>query len=293
MEIDKKFENQQKLKNLFFLKKNKTLIFKNKQITVGICILSFILLMAIIGPYLNSFTYSKTHLELKNTFPNKTFWFGSDELGRDIFTRVCIGARISLSIGIAAALIDIFIGMVYGAICAFSNKLVDEIMMRICDVIATVPYLLAVILLLVFLKPGIITILISLTLTGWINMARIVRAQILGLKNMPFVQAAIMMGASRFRIIFKHLLPNCLGSIITTLTVSIPLAIFTEAFLSFLGLGLQAPLSSWGIMVNDGLYALRYYPYRLFFPSFMICLTMLAFNLLADGISNVVNKREV
>lgn len=274
-----------------FIKDARDAFFKNKAMSIGFIILFLIIIMAIIGPYLNSYTYFDTHLELKNLSPSTKFWFGTDELGRDVFTRIWYGARISLSIGIAAAVIDIIIGMIYGAIAALFGKYVDEIMMRVADIIATIPYLLAVILLIVFMSPGILTILIALTITGWINMARIVRAQILSLKKMPFVEAAIVMGASNFRIIFKHLLPNCMGSIITTMTISIPLAIFTEAFLSFLGLGIQAPISSWGVMVNDGLYALRYYPWRLFFPAFMICLTMLAFNLLADGIRDIFDPK--
>ncbi|KKM98798.1 MAG: Oligopeptide transport system permease protein OppC [Candidatus Anoxychlamydiales bacterium] len=274
-----------------FIKDARDAFFKNKAMSIGFIILFFLIIMAIIGPYLNSYTYFDTHLELKNLSPSTKFWFGTDELGRDVFTRIWYGARISLSIGIAAAVIDIIIGMIYGAIAALFGKYVDEIMMRVADIIATIPYLLAVILLIVFMSPGILTILIALTITGWINMARIVRAQILSLKKMPFVEAAIVMGASNFRIIFKHLLPNCMGSIITTMTISIPLAIFTEAFLSFLGLGIQAPISSWGVMVNDGLYALRYYPWRLFFPAFMICLTMLAFNLLADGIRDIFDPK--
>ncbi len=265
--------------------------FKNKASLFGLIILFILFIMAIIGPHLNSYTYFDTHLELKNLPPSSKFWFGTDELGRDIFTRTWFGARISLTIGISAAIIDVIIGMIFGAISAFSKKFVDEIMMRICDILATIPYLLSVILLMVFIGPGIVTILIALTLTGWINMARIVRAQILSLKKMPFIDAAKIMGASKTRIIFRHLLPNCLGSIITTLTISIPLAIFTEAFLSFLGLGIQAPISSWGVMVNDGLYALRYYPWRLFFPSFMISMTMFAFNLVGDGIQDAFDPR--
>jgi len=275
------------------IRNTKNAFVKNKAMSIGLVILFSLILMAIIGPYLNSYTYFDTHLELKNLSPSKKFWFGTDELGRDIFTRIWYGARISLSIGIAAAFIDIIIGMIYGAIAALFGKYVDEIMMRIADIIATIPYLLAVILLIVFMSPGIITILLALTITGWINMARIVRAQILSLKKMPFIDAAKVMGASNFRIIFKHLLPNCIGSIITTLTISIPLAIFTEAFLSFLGLGIQAPISSWGVMVNDGLYALRYYPWRLFFPAFMISLTMLAFNLLADGVRDIFDPKRI
>ncbi|NGX49028.1 MAG: Oligopeptide transport system permease protein OppC [Candidatus Anoxychlamydiales bacterium] len=289
MQIDKALD-----KNILkpsFIRNATNAFVKNKAMSIGFIILFSLIIMAIIGPYLNSYTYFDTHLELKNLSPSTKFWFGTDELGRDIFTRIWYGARISLSIGIAAAIIDIIIGMIYGAIAALFGKYVDEIMMRIADIIGTIPYLLAVILLIVFMSPGILTILIALTITGWINMARIVRAQILSLKKMPFIDAAKVMGASNFRIIFKHLLPNCMGSIITTMTISIPLAIFTEAFLSFLGLGIQAPISSWGVMVNDGLYALRYYPWRLFFPAFMISLTMLAFNLLADGIRDVFDPR--
>ncbi|NGX35150.1 MAG: Oligopeptide transport system permease protein OppC [Candidatus Anoxychlamydiales bacterium] len=291
MQIDKELDRN--FTKPSFIKEAKKIILKNKAMSIGLTILFFLIIMAIIGPYLNSYSYFDTHLELKNLAPCKKFWFGTDELGRDVFTRIWYGARISLGIGIAAAIIDIIIGMIYGAISALFGKSVDEIMMRVADIIATIPYLLAVILLIVFMSPGILTILIALTITGWINMARIVRAQILSLKKMPFVEAAIVMGASNFRIIFKHLLPNCMGSIITTMTMSIPLAIFTEAFLSFLGLGIQAPIASLGVMVNDGLYALRYYPWRLFFPAFMICLTMLAFNLVADGMQDIFDPREI
>jgi len=287
MELEKKFEIQ----DFSVYKDAKAKFLKNKIAVFGLMILFFLFIMAIIGPHLNSYTYFETHLELKNLPPSLKFWFGTDDLGRDIFTRTWFGARISLTIGISAALIDVIIGMIYGAISAFSKKIIDEIMMRICDILSTIPHLLSVILLIVFIGPGIITILIALTIIGWINMARIVRAQILSLKNLPFIDAAKIMGASKARIIFKHLLPNCLGSIITTLTISIPIAIFTEAFLSFLGLGIQAPISSWGVMVNDGLYALRYYPWRLFFPSLMITLTMFAFNLVGNGIRDAFDPR--
>ncbi|MFA6118795.1 MAG: ABC transporter permease [Parachlamydiales bacterium] len=274
-----------------FFKDARISFYKNKAALIGIIILSVISIMAIIGPYFTKYTYFETHLELKNLPPCSEYWFGTDELGRDIFTRTWFGARISLLIGIAAALIDVVIGMIFGAVSALMGKFIDELMMRFCDILSTIPYLLSVILLMVFLEPGVVTILIAITLTGWINMARIVRAEMLSLKKMPFVDAARVMGASNFRIIFRHLIPNCLGSIITTMTISIPLAIFTEAFLSFLGLGVQAPISSWGVMVNDGLYALRYYPWRLFFPSVMISITMLAFNLVGDGVRDTFDPR--
>jgi len=277
-------------KSLSFINAKRS-IFKKKSFFISFVILLFIFLMAVIGPHLSSHTYFENHLQMKNLPPSLTFWFGTDELGRDIFTRLCYGARISLAMGICAALIDVLIGAIYGAISALMGKLVDEIMMRICDIIATIPYLLSAILLMVIMKPGIKTILIALILRGWINMARIIRSEILSLKTLPFVLAAKMMGASVLRIIFRHLFPNCLGSIITVLTISIPLAIFKEAFLSFLGLGIQAPFPSLGVMINDGLYAARYYPWRLFFPAVMISLTMFAFNLLGNCVRDGFDQR--
>ena len=163
--------------------------------------------------------------------------------------------------------------------------------MRICDIISAIPNLLTVILLLVVLGPGLTTIIIALTITGWINMARIVRGQVLQLKEMDFIVAAQSIGASNIRIILKHMLPNCMNVIIATLTLTIPTAIFAEAFLSFLGLGIQAPIASCGVMISDSLSALYYYPWRIFFPSIMIIFTMLGFNLVGDGITDALDPR--
>jgi oligopeptide transport system permease protein len=164
-------------------------------------------------------------------------------------------------------------------------------MMRVADILYTIPYLIVVILLMVIIGPGITTIIIALTITGWINMARIVRSQILQIKQQDYVNAAFALGASRKRILLRHLIPNAMGPIIVTLTLTIPSAIFAEAFLSFLGLGVQAPIASWGTMANDGLPALRYYPWRLFFPAIFISLTMLSFNLLGDGLRDAFDPR--
>ena len=167
----------------------------------------------------------------------------------------------------------------------------EELMMRFADILYSLPYLLIVILLMVVMGPGIFTIIIAMTMTGWINMARIVRAQILQLKHIDFATAAHAIGASRTRVLIRHLIPNTIGTIITTMTLTIPAAIFTEAFLSFLGLGVQAPIASWGTMANDGLSALRYYPWRLFFPAAFISFTMLAFNVVGDGIRDAFDPR--
>jgi oligopeptide transport system permease protein len=263
----------------------------NKLALCGLFFLGLLIIMSIFGPMMSSYTYYETHLHQKNLKPCKLFWFGTDELGRDLFTRIWWGARISLFVGISAAVIDMIIGVFYGAIAGLCGGKTDEVMMRFADILYSLPYLLIVILLMVVMGPGIVTIIIAMTITGWINMSRIVRAQILQLKNQDFILAAKSLGACYGRILIKHLIPNTLGSVITTMTLTIPAAIFTEAFLSFLGLGVQAPIASWGTMASDGLSALRYYPWRLFFPATFISLTMLSFNLLGDGLRDALDPR--
>ncbi|MFI5333800.1 MAG: ABC transporter permease [Chlamydiales bacterium] len=263
----------------------------NRAAMTGFVILAILLLFAAIGPLLSRYTYYETHLHLKNQPPSWQFWFGTDELGRDLFTRLWWGARISLFVGVAASLIDLFIGVFYGAIAALLGGKMEEIMMRIADILYAIPYLLLVILLMVIIGSGLLTIILALTMTGWIGMARIVRGQILQIKELDFVKAAYAMGASRKRVLMQHLIPNVMGSIIVTVTLTIPTAIFAEAFLSFLGLGVQAPIASWGTMASDGLSALNYYPWRLFFPATFISLTMLSFNLLGDGLRDAFDPR--
>jgi len=254
-------------------------------------ILLALMALAVLGPMISPYSYSDIQLDWKNTPPCAKYWFGSDELGRDLFTRVWWGARISLFVGITAASIDIAFGVFYGAISAYAGGKTDELMMRIADILYSIPYLLVVILLTVIRGSGIGTILIAMTLTGWITMSRIIRAQILQLKQNDYIAAAKITGASPPRILFLHLLPNAIGPIVATLTLTIPTAIFTEAFLSFLGLGVQAPAASWGVLVSDALSAMRYYPWRLFFPASMITLTMLCFNLLGNALRDALDPR--
>lgn len=263
----------------------------NRPAMVGLALLSLLILMAIFGPLLSPYPYYETHLQLKNEPPSARFWFGTDELGRDLFTRIWWGARISLFVGITASLIDLVIGVFYGSIAGSIGGKSDELLMRIADILYSIPYLLVVILLMVIIGSGISTILIALTMTGWIAMARIVRGQILQLRELDFIKAAESLGASRWRILVRHLIPNAMGPIIVTVTLTIPTAIFAEAFLSFLGLGVQAPIASWGTMASDGLPALRYYPWRLFFPAAFISITMLSFNLLGDGLRDAFDPK--
>ncbi|MEM7174747.1 MAG: ABC transporter permease [Chlamydiota bacterium] len=266
-------------------------LYRNRPAILGLIALTLLIAFAIFGPVFSPYTYYETRLPLKNTPPCRQFLFGTDELGRDIFTRIWWGARISLTVGLSAALIDMIIGIFYGAFSGMVGGKIDELMMRIVDILHSIPTLLVVILLMVVMGSGIMTIIIALAIMGWMNMARIVRAQILQIKELDFVLAARLIGASRWRILVRHLIPNCVGSIITTVTLTIPTAIFIEAFLSFLGLGVQAPIASWGTMASDGLPALRYYPWRLFFPAIFISVTMLSFNLLGNGVRDAFDPR--
>ncbi len=263
----------------------------NKVAICGLIVLFLLTVFAILAPAFSTHTYYETNLALKNEAPSRAFWFGTDDLGRDIFTRTACGARISLFVGVSAALIDLMIGVLWGGIAALAGGRIDNLLMRMADILYAIPYMLVVIMLMVVLGSGLIPILIALTITGWIGMARIVRGQIYLLKEQEYILAAIALGAGRRRILFKHLIPNAMGPIIVTMTLTIPVAIFTEAFLSFLGLGVQAPVASWGTMASDGLPAMRYYPWRLFFPAFFISITMLAFNLVGDGLRDALDPR--
>lgn len=250
----------------------------------GAVTLALLTLSAILVPIFSSSTYYDIDLLMKNQPPSLQHLFGTDDLGRDVFVRVWYGARISLFVGVAAAMIDLCIGMLWGGVAALAGGKIDEMMMRSADILYSIPSLLVIISLMVVLGPGIVTILISLSILGWITMARIVRGQLMQLKQQGYVLAARSLGAGFWRILFKHLLPNATGPIVVTLAFTIPSAIFTEAFLSYLGLGVQAPIASWGTMASDGLPALQYYPWRLFFPAGFICLTILAFNIVGDGL---------
>ncbi|WP_068467344.1 ABC transporter permease [Candidatus Protochlamydia phocaeensis] len=258
----------------------------------GLMLLAVIAILTLSGPFLSGYPYDATHLALKNQPPSSQFWFGTDDLGRDLFTRVWYGARISLCVGLCAAIMDLFIGLLWGGIAGFFGGKIDETMMRLADILYSLPYLLVVIMLTVVWGSGLFSIIAALALIGWITMARIVRGQVLLLKEMDYILAAKALGAGPFRLLFKHLLPNAMGPVVVTLTLTIPSAIFSEAFLSFLGLGIQAPMASWGTMASEGLPAMTFYPWRLFFPAFFISLTMLSFHLIGEGLKDALIKSE-
>ncbi|MBG9455114.1 diguanylate cyclase [Lysinibacillus sphaericus] len=262
----------------------------NKMAIFGLIALIGIILMATFVPMFSQYHYSE-QLGSYNAPPSAEFWFGTDDLGRDIFVRVWAGARISLLIGFAAAIIDLIIGVLWGSISGLAGGRVDNIMMRIADVLTAIPYLLVVIVLLVVLKPGIVPMIIALSITGWIQMARIVRGEVLSIKNQEYVLAARTLGARTGHLIIKHLVPNALGAILVTMTLTVPSAIFTESFLSYLGLGVPAPLASWGTMASEGNGAIANAPWRLIFPALFISLTIFAFNAVGDGLRDALDPK--
>lgn len=272
------------------MRKNYDLLLKfinNNQAMYGLIILVIIILLAIFGPIFSPYSYSQQALDLQGILPCRKFWFGTDLLGRDLFIRVVYGARISLAVGFVAAFINLTIGVLYGGIAGLVGGKLDALMMRIVDIFYSIPLVLYVILLIVLFEPGLTSIFIALGLVYWMDMARVVRAEIMKLKEQDFILAARALGVSPSRILLHHLLPNCAGPIIVTATLSIPQAIFTEAFLSFIGLGVSAPAASWGMLTADAISCIWSYPHILFFPSLAITLTILAFNLIGDGLRDI------
>lgn len=265
---------------------------ENKLAILGLVVIVLLTIMAIIGPHLSGFTYYEQDFTKKNLRPNAEHWFGTDSAGRDLFTRSWYGARISLFIGVMAALIDFIIGVAYGGISAIKGGRVDNAMMRIAEILYAIPYLLVVILVMIVMQRGIWPIIIALSITGWIQMARLVRGQVLQLKEQEFVQASNAMGGKMGWVLRKHMIPNTLGPILVNLTLTVPTAIFAEATLSFLGLGVQAPQASWGTLVSDSLGSIHVgHFYQLFIPAILISLTMLAFNVFGDGLRDALDPK--
>ncbi len=222
---------------------------------------------------------------------NMTYVFGTDQLGRDVLVRQLYGARISLSVAFVATLVNFFIGIFYGGIAGYVGGTTDAVMMRFVEIISTIPLTLYVILLMVVLDSGLISIVVAIGSVFWVDMARMVRGQILTLKQQDYVAAAQTMGAGTGQILTKHLLPNAIGPILVTLTMLIPSAIFIESFMSFIGLGVTPPMASWGTLTSEAVETLRAYPHQLFFPAVAISLTMFAFNFLGDGLRDALDPR--
>ncbi|MCR8634979.1 MULTISPECIES: ABC transporter permease [Paenibacillus] len=264
---------------------------KNKLAMFGLIVMIVLAVLAIFGPIVTQHDYATQNYDIKNQPPSSLHWFGTDDFGRDLWVRVWWGTRISLAIGLTAALLDLVFGVLYGGISAYYGGRIDDIMQRFIEIIYSIPFLLISILLIIVIGPGFMTIIIAYAITGWVPMARLVRGQILTLKEQEYVLAARTLGAGGSRIILKHLVPNALGLIIVQITFIVPSAIFTEAFLSFIGLGIRVPLASLGALLSDGASAIRYYPYRVIFPTVVFSFILMSFNLLGDGLRDALDPK--
>lgn len=235
--------------------------------------------------------HNEQPIDHTRTVWNKNYLLGTDSLGRDLLTRLLYGGRVSLIVAFIVTFCTLIIGVLYGGISGYYGGNVDVVMMRVVEVLMSIPSTIYVILLMIYFGQGIINILIAMAATSWLGMARLVRGQVMSLKEYEFVLAAKGAGASPFRIIVTHLLPNCIGPIIVSATLAIPGAIATEAFMSFIGLGVAPPMPSWGILSNEGIGAIRSAPYQILLPSIAISLTMFAFNFLGDGLRDALDPR--
>ena len=265
---------------------------ENKIALVALIILVILVIMVIIGPGISGYNFEQMNTDEINQLPSAEHWFGTDDLGRDLFARVFQGGRVSLTIGIVGAVVASVVGSIYGGIASYFGGIVDDIMMRIVEVLLSIPYLLTVILISVVTdSKSIGTMMLALVLTGWCGIARLVRGQMLQLKSQEYILAANALGVSPIKTIMRHMIPNTLGMIIVAITFDIPGYIFSEAFLSYVGLGVQPPDTSWGALASAAQQNFMFYPYQLFFPSLMIALTMLGFTLLGDGLRDALDPK--
>ncbi len=246
---------------------------------------------SILGPLLCSHSYDQQNLDRVFEAPSSMHWFGTDNLGRDLFARTTYGGRISMSVGLLATLVSLVIGVSYGMMSGYAGGKIDALMMRIVDVLYALPFIIFVILLMVLFGRNFLLLFLAIGAVEWLTMARITRGQTLNLKRSEFVEAARALGYSRTRILFRHLLPNLIGPIIIYATLTVPAVMLLEAVLSFLGLGVQAPMSSWGSLIKEGAEKMDAAPWLLFFPGSFFCLTLFALNFLGDGLRDALDPK--
>ena len=265
---------------------------KNRSAIVGLIIIVLYAVLAIIAPMFSKYTFSEMDIEAIHSLPSAAHWLGCDSTGRDQWVRIWMGARVSLSIGLISALVNMCVGAVIGGLCGYYGGKLDMIVMRIVDILYGIPSLIITILVMMVIgQGGVMPLIIALCIVGWIGTCRFVRGEVYRLKEQDFVMAAKVLGVPDFPIIIRHIIPNIMGMLVTNLCMAIPGAIFQEAFLSYIGLGIKPPNCSWGILAKEGIQYLRTYPHEVIIPAFFICTTMLALNLLGNGLRDVVDPR--
>lgn len=317
--IDESKNEEISRESLSFWKDAFMRLMKNKAAIASGIIIILIGIMSLIGPVMNKYGIDDQDVHRSNLPPKvaalsnihwlpftgyehgqdqyklrkikQSYWFGTDNLGRDLWTRTWKGTQISLFIGLVAAAVDLIIGVAYGGVSAYYGGKVDTVMQRIIEVLVGIPLMIMMILVIIVLQPGLTSIIIAMVITGWVGMSRIVRGQILKLKKQEYVMAATTLGASNTRVISKHLVPNTLGQIIIQTMFTIPNAIFFEAFLSFIGLGIKDPLASLGSLINSGYELMQIHPYQITFPGIIISLLLICFNILGDGLRDAFDPK--
>ncbi|HZM03573.1 MAG TPA: ABC transporter permease [Candidatus Saccharimonadales bacterium] len=270
-------------------------LWKNKLAIFGLAVVTILAVLSFASPlicrYIIGFSYDQQNLALGPVAPNHTHWLGTDPLGRDLLARLLYGGRVSLMVGLCATVVSLTIGVIYGAIAGFIGGKLDMFMMRAVDILYALPFTIFVILLMVFFGQNIILLFVAIGAVQWLTMARIVRGQVMAVKRQEFVEAAHALGLRRTRIIFRHIVPNLLGPIIVYATLTVPEVILLESFLSFLGLGVQPPHSSWGVLIKEGAEVMEEYPWLLMYPGVMMALTLFSLNFLGDGLRDALDVR--
>ena len=263
----------------------------NKLSLFGLIYVVFIITLALITPFIAPYDYAYQNLELGPSPPSPEHWLGTDALGRDLLTRMMYGSRVSLMVGFLATIVALTIGVTWGTVAGFAGGKTDNIMMRIVDVLYGIPFIIFVILLMVIFGRNLVLLFMAIGAVEWLTMARIVRSQVMSLSKQEFILAAEAMGVSKPSIIYKHLIPNTIGPVIVYATLTVPQIMLLEAFLSFLGLGVQAPLSSWGLLIRDGAVSMEEYWWLLIFPSLAFSLTLFSLNFIGDGLRDALDPR--
>ncbi len=264
---------------------------KNRLAVAGGLVLAALAVACLVGPWLSPYGYEENNLDNTYAPPGPAHWLGTDELGRDLLVRALHGGRVSLGVGLCATFVALTIGVIYGAAAGYAGGRTDSVMMRLVDIIYALPFTIFVILLMVFFGRNIWLIFVAIGAVEWLTMARIVRGQVMALKKMEFIEAARALGYGHGRIVFRHMIPNALGPVVVYATLTIPAVMLLEAFLSFLGLGVQRPMSSWGTLIRDGAAVMEEYWWLLFFPGALFSLTLFSLNFLGDGLRDALDVR--
>ena len=265
---------------------------KNKPAMFGLVVLGVFIVLSVLAPWITPYSYSGQNLELGPSSPSALHWLGSDLFGRDLLTRILYGSRISLAVGFIATAVALLIGVSWGALAGYLGGRIDALMMRFVDVLYALPFTIFIILLMVVFGRNIILLFLAIGAVEWLTMARIVRGQVMIVKQKDFVEAAVSLGLSRFQIIVKHVIPNVMGTVIVYATLTVPNVILLESFLSFLGLGIQPPQSSWGLLISYGVETMEEYPWLLIFPALVLSLTLFSLNFLGDGLRDALDVRD-